>query len=156
MQRERFYTLTTFSFLSKGERLHNYRNISAANFTAGTSSFIAPFSYAGLKFNTRTVVSCVSLHAAFISESCQPEGSAVKVGKLIGVPWRFTAPAVSPFSFSPLSSILFDCFLTFRKVPALIQSAEQTIPLEFNDPVYSCESSPSKRKKKKKEMPLFD
>jgi len=83
------------------------------------------FSYASWS-PTWTVVSCASLHAAFISGSYQPEGrSAVKVGKLIGVPRRFTALFSSlPLYISPLpllSPILFDRFPTFRKVAALIK-----------------------------------
>lgn len=70
------------------------------------------------------------MHAAFISGSYQPEGrSAVKVGKLIGVPRRFTALPVPPFPappppvspLPPFSPILFDRFPTFRKVAALIK-----------------------------------
>lgn len=81
------------------------------------------------------------MHAAFISGSCQPEGrSAVKVGKLIGVPRRFTAlpPPLRPASHHFLSFLLFSSivFQLFEKWPRSL-SAKQTIPLEFNDLVYS-------------------
>ena len=108
--------LFTVIFEAK-KRCFNYRNVYHRKLY-----HLSLFSYANWS-PTWTAVSCASLHAAFISGSYQPEGrSAVKVGKLIGVPRRFTASSLFSLSLLPLfSPIPFNRFPTFRKVAAFIK-----------------------------------
>jgi len=95
----------------------------------------------------------VSLHAAFISGSCQPEGrSAVEVGKPIGAPrWFATLPfADHLFSPPPSSSsfaLLFDRFQSFREVVTLVKRRINNPRVgRFDDPVYSRRGDPPARK----------